>query len=53
MVDYLFFNNKNKSSYIYFVFIFFFKTYTLIGFLIEKLFKDLNIYKAVFDVSKT
>ena len=36
MVRYLFFNNKNKSSYIYFVFIF----------------KDLNIYKAVLDVSK-
>ena len=51
MVRYLFFNNKNKSSYIYFVFIFFF-TYTLIVFLIEKIFKDLNIYKAVLDVSK-
>ena len=52
MVRYLLFNNKNKSSYIYFVFIFFFFTYTLIVFLIEKIFKDLNIYKAVLDVSK-
>ena len=27
-------------------------TYTLIVFLIEKIFKDLNIYKAVLNVSK-
>ena len=52
MVRYLFFNNKNKSSYIYFVFTYFFFTYTLIVFLIEKIFKDLNIYKAVLDDNK-
>ena len=52
MVHYLFFNNKKKSSYIYFVFIYFFFTYTLIVFLIEKIFKDLNIYKAILDISK-
>ena len=52
MVRCLFFNNKNKSSYIYFVFIYFFFTYILIVFLIEKIFKDLNIYKVVLDVSK-
>ena len=52
MVRDLFFNNKNKSSYIYFVFIFFFFTYTLIVYLIEKIFRDLYIYKAVLDVSK-
>ena len=52
MVRYLFFNNKNKSSYIYFVFIYFFFTYNLIVFLIEKIFKDLNIYNAILDVSK-
>ena len=50
MVRNLFFNNKKKSSYIYFVFIFVFFTYTLIVFLIEKIFKELNIYKAVLDV---
>ena len=52
MVCYLFFNNKNKNSDIYFVFIIFFFTYTPIVFLIEKIFKDLNIYKAVLDVIK-
>ena len=52
MVRYLFFYNKNKSSYIYFVFIFLFLIYTLIVFLIEKIFNDLNIYKVVLDVSK-
>ena len=50
MVRNLFFNNKNKSSYIYFVFIFNFFTYALIVFLIKKIFKELNIYKAVLDV---
>ena len=50
MVRYLFFNNKNKISYIYFVFMFIFFTYTLISFLIEKRFKELNNYKAVLDV---
>ena len=56
MIHYLFFNNKIKSSYIYFVFIYIYIyiyfTYTLIVFLIEIIFKDLNIYKAVLDVSK-
>ena len=51
MVRYLIFNKKNKSSYIYFVFMFFFN-YILIVFLIEKIFKDLNIYKAILDASK-